>query len=152
MWREPLEEMKRLQREINRLFNRFWGLPEFGEKALPDMRKDIQAFREPLSDLKETGKELIASIEIPGVDKNDIQLDLREDILKVKAEKKSEAKIEKEGYLRAERAYKGFYRSISLPVKVIPEKAKASYKNGVLTVRMPKAEKEEKETRRIEIE
>jgi len=149
MWRDPFEEMRRFQREMNRLFATFWGLPE-SIKTLPDMRRDIQSFREPLIDMKETNKELIAYIEIPGVDKEDIQLDVTDNNIKIKAEKKAETKTEKDGYIRAERSYSGFYRSMNLPCRIIPERVKASYKNGVLEVVMPKAEK--KKTRKVKIE
>ncbi|MEM1534967.1 MAG: Hsp20/alpha crystallin family protein [Candidatus Pacearchaeota archaeon] len=121
---EIFEKMARLRRELELGFERF-------EKEM----------RVPMLDLRETENELIASIEMPGIDKKDIELILTEDSLEVKAEKKKEAKVEKEGYIKAERAYKGFHRFISLPVKIIPEQASASYKDGILEVRMPKAEK-----------
>jgi HSP20 family protein len=147
---DPFEEMRRFQREMNKLFDSFWR-SEF-PKRLPSPSKGLSLLREPLADLKETDKELIASIEIPGVDKKDIQLTLTENNLEVKVEKKTEAKIEKKGYIRAERSYRGFYKSIALPVKVIPEKSKATYKNGILEVVMPKAEKKkQKKAKKIEI-
>jgi len=155
MWKDPLEEMKRFRKEMNRLFDTFLG-SEFTERALPDMsstKKSMQLFRQPLSDLKETDKELIASIEIPGVDKKDIQLQITENTLEVKVEKRQEMKVEKKGYLRAERSYKGFYRSMSLPSRIIPNQAKASYKDGVLEVVMPKAEKKKIEkARKVEVQ
>lgn len=154
MWEDPFEEMKRFRKEMNRLFDTFLG--RVAERALPDMssmRKDMQLFRQPLSDLRETDKELIASIEIPGVDKKDIQLQITENNLEVKVEKKQEMKVEKKGYLKAERSYKGFYRSMSLPSRVIPQQAKASYKDGVLEVVMPKAEKKKLEkAKKIEVQ
>jgi len=154
MWKDPFEEIKRFRKEMNLLFDTFLG-SEFTERALPDiknMKKDMQLFRQPLSDLKETDKELIASIEIPGVDKKDIQLRITENNLEVKVEKKQEMKVEKKGYLRAERSYKGFYRSMYLPSKVIPEQAKASYKDGVLEIIMPKSEKKKLEkAKKIEV-
>jgi len=155
MWKDPFEEMNRFRKEINYLFEKFLG-GKFTERALPDIsrwEKGMQQFRYPLSDLKETDKELIASIEIPGVDKKEIQLQITENNLEVKVEKRAETKIEKKGYLKAERSYKGFYRSIFLPSRVIPEQTKASYKDGVLEVVMPKAEKKKIEkTRRIEVQ
>jgi HSP20 family protein len=155
VWEDFFEEMKRFRREMNRLFDTFLG-SEFEERLLPSLsglKKEVQLFRQPLSDLKETDKELIAYIEIPGVDKKDIQLKVTENSLEVKAEKKAEAKVEKEGYLKAERSYKGFYRSISLPTKIIPEKTKASYKDGVLEIVMPKAEEKKLEkAKKIEVE
>jgi len=155
MWKDPFEEMKRFRKEMNRLFDTFLG-SEFTERALPDktnIKKDMQLFRQPLSDLKETDKELIASIEIPGVDKKDIQLQITENNLEVKVEKKQEMRFNKKGFLKTERSYKGFYRSMSLPSRVIPEQAKASYKNGVLEVVMPKDEKKRPEkTKKVEIQ
>lgn len=154
MWKDQFEEMKRFRKEMNHLFDTFFG-SEFVERALPDMssiRKDMQLFRQPLSDLKETDNELIASIEIPGVDKKDIQLQITANNLEVKVEKKQEMKVEKKGYLRAERSYKGFYRSMSLPSRIIPEQAKASYKDGILEVVMPKAEKKKIEkAKKVEV-
>lgn len=128
MWKDSFEEMKRFRREMNRLFDAVLG-SEFAERALPDIssvRKDMQLFK------------LIASIEIPGIDKKDIQLQITEN---------------KKGYLRAERSYKGFYRSISLPTKVLPEQAKASYRDGVLGVVMPKVEKKKLEkAKKVEVQ
>lgn len=152
MWKDPFEEMKRFRKEMNRLFDTFWGPSEISEKDLPDIRRRMQLFREPLSDLKETDKELIANIELPGIDKKDIQLQITENNLEVKVERKQEAKVERKGYLRAERSYKGFYRSIGLPAKIIPERAKASYKNGVLEVVMPKTEKKKLKKAKIQVE
>ena len=155
MWKDPFEEMRRFRKEMNQLFDTFLS-KEFNERALPDMsnmKKSMQLFRQPLFDLKETDNELITSIEIPGVDKKDIELQVTANNLEVKAEKKQETKVEKKGYLRSERSYKGFYRSISLPSRIIPEQTKASYKNGVLEVVMPKAEKKKIEkSKKVEVQ
>jgi len=155
MWKDPFEEMRRFRKEMNQLFDTFLS-KEFNERALPDMsnmKQSMQLFRQPLFDLKETDNELIASIEIPGVDKKDIELQVTANNLEVKAEKKQETKVEKKGYLRSERSYKGFYRSISLPSRIIPEQTKASYKNGVLEVVMPKAEKKKIEkSKKVEVQ
>ncbi len=148
------EEMRRFRREMDRLFNMYFGgLVELEEKALPGGGKELQVFRQPLSDLKETDNEFIATIEMPGVEKKDIKLEVTENSLKVKAEKKQESKIEKKDYLREERSYRGFYRAMALPSKVLPERAKASYKDGVLEIILPKAEKKKTEkTRKVEIQ
>ena len=95
MWKDPFEEIKRFRKEMNRLFDRFWGPSEISEKTLLDTRRDMQLFREPLSDLKETDKEIIANIELPGIDKKDIQLQITENNLEVKVEKKQETKLRK---------------------------------------------------------
>ena len=152
MWKDPFEEIRKFRKEMNRLFDTFWSQSEISQKALPDIRRDMQLFREPLLDLKETDDMLIANIELPGIDKKDIQLQITENGLEVKVEKKKEAKVEKKGYLKAERSYKGFYRSMGLPVKVMPEQAKASYKDGVLEVIMPKAEKKKLKKTKVKVE
>lgn len=154
MGEDPLDEMRRLRREMDRLLNAYFGgIGEFGERALPAAGKELQVFRQPLSDLKETDKEFIATMEMPGVDKKDIELEVTENALKVKAEKKQEKKVEKKNYLREERSYRGFYRIISLPAKAVPDMARASYKDGVLEVVLPKAEKGKPEkARKLQIQ
>jgi len=147
MIRNMFEEMKRLQEQINKSFGDFWGTEK---NALPDYTKNYPELRIPLADLQETENEIIASFEIPGVDKKDIQLNVTENKIEVKIEKKQEAKIEKKGYFKEEKSYKGFYKAMSLPAEVIPEKTKASYKNGVLEVEMSKAKKERKKQIKIE--
>lgn len=147
------EEMRRIQNEMNRLFDSFWSRPK-RERFLSNVKRSFEFAREPSSDLRETDNEVIAYIEMPGVEKKDIQLKVTENDIEIKAEKKAESRIEKKGYSRAERSYRGFYKAASLPVKVIPEKVKATYKNGVLEIIMPKKEKKklEKKSKRVEIE
>jgi len=150
MFGDIFDEMRRLQREIDRSFSDFWNSESY--RALPDYtgKKWVLAFRSPLTDIEETDKDIIAKFEIPGVDKKDIQLNITEDRIEVKVEKKQETKIEKKGFYREERSYRGFYRSIALPTNVIPEKAKAKYKDGILEVTIPKNEAKKKN--KIEIE
>jgi len=150
MFDDMFEEVRRLQRELDRGFRDFWSSRSF--KSLPDYtgKKEALALRSPLTDLEETDKEVIAKFEMPGVDKKDIQLNITEDKIEVKVEKKQEAKVEKKGFYKEERSYRGFYRAIALPSNVIPEKAKAKYKDGILEVIIPKAETKKKN--KIEIE
>jgi len=144
------EEMRRLQNELNRSFGDFWESDEY--RALPDKSGKGQSLtlRSPLTDLEETDKEVIAKFELPGVDKKDIQLNITENKIEVKVEKRKESKEKKKGYYRMERRYSGFYRAIPLPEGVHPEKAKAKYEDGILEVTMPKAET--KKISKVEIE
>ena len=116
-----------------------------------EQKKD--KFRQPLTNLKETNNMYIATVEIPGVDKKDIQLNISENSLEVKVEKKSEMKIanENKGFIRSERFFSNFYRLMNLPSKIIPEKVRASYKNGILEVVLPKAQSSVGNQRRIPI-
>jgi len=150
MFEDMFEEMRRLQNELNRSFGNFWESDEY--LALPDKEGKGQSLvmRNPLTDLEETDKEIIARFEIPGVDKKDIQLNITENKIEVKVEKKKEAKVDKKGYYRTERRYAGFYRAMALPEGIHPEKAKAKYSDGILEVRMPKTET--KKISKLEIE
>lgn len=151
MFDDIFDEMRRLQRELDRSFTDFWGSESY--KALPDYTGNkgaLSMMRSPLTDLEETDKEVIAKFEMPGIDKKDIQLNVTPDKIEVKVEKKQEAKVEKKGFYREERSYRGFYRTMALPSEVIPEKAKAKYKDGVLEVTIPKTQSQKKN--KIEIE
>ncbi len=138
-------DIKNVFDETEKMFDNILG----NDKLLEKTKK---RFRQPLADLKETNTDYIATIEIPGVDKKDIQLNISENSLEVKVEKKSEMKIadENKGFIRSERFFSNFYRSINLPSKVFPEKARASYKNGILEVILPKAKTDPKK-RKVDI-
>ncbi len=138
------KEIRKLQRQINASFNNLW------RRELPDYSTAYPTFRTPLTDIQETDDKIIATFEIPGVDKKDIQLNVTENRIEVKVEKKQEVKMEKGNYLKEERSYKGFYRAMPLPAEIIPEKTRASYKDGVLKVEMIKTKKEKKKQIPIE--
>jgi len=139
------EEIKRMRREMDKLFDSFLAEQS---KAFSHIER---GFRMPVSDVRETDDEVIVRFEIPGVNKEDINLEITEDTIKLRAQRKAESRLEKEGYFRAESSYKGFYQMLTLPCKVIPERARAEYKNGVLEVRVPKAEKK-KEKKAVGVE
>jgi HSP20 family protein len=102
----------------------------------------------PKIDLKETDKEIIINAEIPGVDKKDIKVDASENLLTISFEKKQEKDEKgKNGWHITERRYGSFSRTITLPQTVKSDGAKASYKDGVLKIILPK----QKETRKNEI-
>lgn len=148
---EPFEEIKKMQRELNRYFERFFGSD--AERRLLTMdgsRENILGFREPLADIKQTDSEVKVSLELPGVNKQDIELEIKDNMLSVKAQRRDELKEEKKGYLRFERRYQGFYRTIMLPTQVKADSALAEYKDGVLQVTVPKLKVLEKKNK-IEI-
>jgi HSP20 family protein len=99
--------------------------------------------REPLTDIMDEGEELVALMELPGVNKEEIKVSTTMDTLKVRVDKKEENEERDENYCYRERRYSGYYRAMSLPAEVIPDKVKASYKNGILEVRMKKKVKTE---------
>lgn len=137
MWWDPFEEMRELQRRMNRMMQGFWG----GRPMLPGPESAIEEYgREPYTDIMEADNEVVLTAEIPGVKKEDIKINVTGDSIEISAETKKEEKKEKKGFVRRERSYGRYYLKYSLPATVNPDKAKASYKNGVLEVRLPKTE------------
>lgn len=108
-------------------------------------------FRIPLADVKETENNVLAVFEIPGVDKKDIELNVTENAIEVKVEKKAEKEIKgKESYAYEARTNQ-FYRALPLPEKVKADQTQATYKNGILRVEMPKLMMLEAKKKKVEI-
>lgn len=138
MW-DPFDEINKIKREMDKMFDDFFNKSERGFSS----KKGVKDFNIPLSDVKRDKDEVIINLDMPGVDKKDIIITVRDNILEVKAEKKHEAKIEKKGMYRYERSYSGFHRSLSLPENVDSDNMKSEYKDGVLKIVIPKAKKKE---------
>ncbi|MCX8147079.1 MAG: Hsp20/alpha crystallin family protein [Candidatus Woesearchaeota archaeon] len=147
------DEMKRMREEMDRLFEEFFNrkrqlIEHKGKKE----ERGIMSYRSPVTNVYETENSVVAAIELPGVEKNDIELNVTENMLEVKAERKLEKEIKKKGVYSYSSAARSFYRSFTLPAKVDASKAKAEYKNGILRVEMPKIGKGKEEKKRIDIE
>jgi HSP20 family protein len=123
-----------LSRPERDLFDRF-----FGDFALPSqMFEDTEWI--PAFDVSETDKELIVKAEIPGMDKKDINVTVSDGMLTIKGEKKHEKKEENQHYHRVERRFGAFSRTMKLPIEVETDKVDATYKDGVLSITLPKPE------------
>lgn len=121
-------------RDVERLFDRFFSL----SPGL--MSGGMQQEFNPLLDVHETEKEFQITLEVPGMSEKDIDISMSRDMLTISGEKKEEKEENAKGIYRVERRYGSFSRSIPLPDNCVEtDKAEASYKNGVLTVRLPKA-------------
>ncbi|MDZ7330814.1 MAG: Hsp20/alpha crystallin family protein [candidate division KSB1 bacterium] len=130
-WR-PLSEIDSFRREMDRMFDTFFGTSsEVAESTLAWY---------PSVDIKETKDDFVLTAEVPGINKDDIKISISENTLTIKGEKKEEKKEETENYHRLERRYGTFQRSFTLPTQVEDKKVKASYKDGVLTITLPKKE------------
>jgi len=129
-----------LQREMNRLFDDVLrGTSVSGQGG------DGQgaALLAPQVNVSETEDEVRVTAELPGVTEKDIQVDLNDDLLSIRGEKKQDRKEEKENYHFVERSYGAFQRSIQLPFKADPGKVRARFENGVLSVTLPKPTQQE---------
>ena len=147
MYWDPFDELNRMHREMDNVFRGFL-MPEKRNLLGHEQGKELSQYRNPVCNIQETETGILATFEIPGASKDDIELNVTEDSIEIKAEKKHEKK-EKDSY-----SYRSssFYRRIPLPKHVDADKAKASYKNGLLRIEIPKKAEKEDKKKRIEIE
>ena len=122
---DPWKEMMDIQREMNRLFNHSF---------------DAEGKGFPAINLWANNEEAVVKAEVPGMDQKDIHLNLANDILIIQGEIPAVKRRENESVHRKERHEGPFKREINLPFGVNPEKVKASLKNGILTISLPRAE------------
>jgi HSP20 family protein len=135
---EPARELQTIQQEMNRLFGSFFDGPVSAATNGEVARRWI-----PPMDLVEQDGEFVLRADLPGVGKDDVKIELDDNVLTVSGERHSEQKERKEGYYRFERASGSFSRSLTLPEGVDPEAIKANFDNGVLEVRIPKPQQRE---------
>jgi HSP20 family protein len=140
---EPVRELNTIQSEMNRLFNTYFDAPAPGNGG-GGARRWI-----PAMDLAETDTEFVLRADLPGVDENDVKIELEDRVLTLSGERKAEHEERKEGYYRVERSSGSFARTLTLPEGVDPATIKASFNQGVLEVRIPKPE--EKKPHRVAI-
>ena len=140
-WR-PFREVSRLRNEMDRLWDDYFGP---GRRAL----RPLEEAWLPLVDVSETGDKITVKAEIPGMEAKDIEISMVGDTLTLKGEKKAEREEMEENYHMVERSYGSFSRTMKLPSTVDADKVEATYKNGVLTVVLPK--REETKPRQIEV-
>jgi HSP20 family protein len=106
----------------------------------------------PAVNIKEDDKNFTLELAVPGMDKKDLKIDINEDVLTISSESKKENEVEKDGYKRKEFSYTSFCRSFYIPDNVNRDKIGASYKDGILSVGLPKMEEEKnKITRQVKI-
>jgi HSP20 family protein len=144
---KPLKpfEFDRLRREMDRLWDSFFeGRPSSGTRQEREWL--------PSLDVSETKSDLVVKAELPGMEAKDVEISLNEGILTIKGEKKQEGEEKEEGYHLIERSYGTFARFIRLPKDVQSNKIKASFKNGVLKVVLPKSEEAKKKEIKIKVE
>jgi len=129
---QPLQEFTSLQSQMNRLFDSFSG-----RTPLMPFEENLNGWEfGPLVD--EDDQKLTFKVEIPGIDEKDIKVEIENNVLTVRGERKLEKDIEEENFRRMERHYGAFSRSFTLPSTVDPEKIEANYTHGVLAIQMPK--------------
>jgi len=103
-------------------------------------------------DIYEEGGDIVVKAEIPGMKKEEIHVDINEKTVTVSGEKKKEEKVERKDYVHLERTYGSFARTFALPAEVQTDKARATFKDGILELRVPKTAEAARRTRKVAIE
>ena len=152
-WR-PFES---LRREVDRLFEDFqlgsWRSP-FGRSVFdvqPFWRGEIGWGRAPAVDIVDKGEAFEITAELPGMDEKDIDVKFSDDTLTIKGEKQGEREEKKKDFYLSERRYGSFQRSLAVPAGVDADRIEANFKNGVLTVTLPKTPRAQKSEKRIPV-
>ena len=96
----------------------------------------------PAVNVREDDKSFMLELAVPGIDKKELKIDINEDLLTIASESKNESEESKDGYKRKEFSYSSFCRSFQIPENVNKEKIEANYKDGILSVTLPKVEEE----------
>lgn len=139
----PFSMMRRLQDDFDRLFGKFPFGQSLGERESSDWTPAIEAFQR--------GSDFIVRAEVPGLSRDDLSVEVAEDVLTIRGERKYDHEEEREGIFRSERSYGSFYRAIPLPEGAVSDSAKANFKDGVLEVVIQAPSQEVRRGRRIEI-
>jgi HSP20 family protein len=129
---DPFRDFSEIQSEMNRLFDSFVGRPS---QAGGPERIWI-----PAADMYETQDHLVVTADLPGLSEKDIHLSITGDMLVLRGERRSNPELKQDSYYRGERWVGKFERTLPLPIPVQAEKVKASYRDGVLAVSLPKVE------------
>jgi len=153
----PVEEIKRLQDRMSRLMGDL-GLQDIESRYMDEMQRIQERMNRlvetggqsgaktgapgevvmPLADVKETDDSVVVTMDLPGVDKNDVDITVTDDNLTVRATKTASMETEQEGYHKKERTFARFERTVALPVAVKSDEARARLNNGVLEITLPK--------------
>lgn len=130
----PARDFLSVRDEMNRLFNQVFG------RTAGDVESWLSGTWAPPVDIYETDETLVIKAEVPGFAKEDLHIEINDNTLTLKGERQADSTVKEEQYHRRERAYGAFQRSFLLPAMVDQGKVQAMYRDGVLELRLPKAE------------
>ncbi|HEX9786592.1 MAG TPA: Hsp20/alpha crystallin family protein [Candidatus Binatia bacterium] len=150
--RRSIMDLGRWERDMDRMMEDFFGRrarPWWPERWFGADQFDI---RTPVVDVFEEKDDIVVKAEIPGMDKDNIEVNLTDHTLTIKGEKKKAEEVKEENYYRSERRYGSFVRTLDLSREVQADKVKAKFKDGVLEVRMPKTEEAKAKEIKVQVE
>jgi len=138
--------------EMERWFEEAFRRPFFAPSWMPRFKLPEFGVTFPTVDIFEDGNDVVVKAELPGMKKEDINVNITEDVITISGEKKTEEKVEKKDYYRLECSFGSFSRSLQLPAETQIDKARASFRDGVLEVRMPKTDAAVRKVKTITVE
>jgi HSP20 family protein len=147
--RDPFALLRQMTSDVDRMFD---------DMSWPSFRRSFQTLAgrpsswTPSVDVFEKDKQLVTRIDLPGVKKEDVKVEVADGHLAISGERKSEAEEKKDNFYRCEREYGSFYRAVPLPEGVKLEDVKATFSDGVLEVSVPLPAKPEATARKVEIQ
>jgi HSP20 family protein len=147
----PFEELEKMERWFEDIWRRPFSLvgsPLWAGGRISQREEQVS----PSVDIYDAGKELAVTVDLPGVRKEDLQVNLEGRFLTISGEKKKEEEVEKDNYYRYERSHGTFTRRFELPEGLESDKAKAHYENGVLRIEIPKSKEAVDKAKHIPIE
>lgn len=159
---EPMAPFSEFQRDFDRMMERFhsefedfWGAPQRWRHGMRWRRGfPVMPFEErmivPFMDLEDRGKDFRLAVDLPGFSKGDVDVEVTDDSVTVKAERRKSEEEKKGNFVRQERTAQTFYRKVQLPENVRSDNAKANLSNGVLEIVLPKMEP--KEVKKVSVE
>ncbi|MBE9206418.1 Hsp20/alpha crystallin family protein [Nostoc sp. LEGE 06077] len=139
----PWQEMNTIQRQINSLF---------ADEMLPSTLLEKSLAKVPAAELHETEEAIHLKLELPGIEAKDLDVQVTEKAVYISGERKSETKTEGKGVTKSEFHYGKFQRLIPLPTRIQNTNVTADYKDGILTLTLPKAEEEKKKVVKLNLE
>jgi HSP20 family protein len=149
--REPFTFLRQMTSDLDRMFETS-GWPSFRWPLFRARSAEETATWFPEIDVFEKGNRLVTRIDLPGMKKEDVKVEVTDGHLAISGERKTEADEKKEGFYHCEREYGSFYRAVPLPEGVKLEDVKATFSDGVLEVSVPLPAKPEAKMRKVEIE
>lgn len=144
---QPLKELDTLRQQMNRLFDDLMH----GERGIDQVLKFEDTLWVPAIELKETDTAVILKAVVPGVDAKELDVQVSETRVAIAGEHRAEKRTEEQGYFTTELQYGQFYRTVPLPVPVKHEQVQATFKDGVLTLTLPKTESPHQHVTKVEL-
>jgi HSP20 family protein len=155
----PFAYMRRFADEMDRIFEKFdfhagLRMPGFFDRDPGRLRREagfVPGEWLPLIDVLEKDGQIVVRADLPGLSKEDVKVDVTDDMLTIQGERKHEANVEREGHRYCERSYGSFYRCIPLPEGAVASKSAATFQNGVLEVTVPAPARVAENAHRLEV-